>query len=340
MYKTKDGKEIFVLDGHTHFWDGSPENQANVHGKQFIECFYAYHTNLSPPDQLWEKSRFEKYSEDDISRDLFVDGPDDMAIIQTTVLGDFYKNGFGCLERSHEMAKRHPERFIVNGAFDPRDGEKALEYIHYMKETYDIQGVKMYTAEWNGDSKGWSLNDPAAYKCFELCDKLGIRNIHVHKGPTIIPLSKDAFAVDDVDYAATDFQNLNWIVEHCGLPRLDDFCWIAVQETNVYAGLAVALPFIHTRPRYFAEVIAELLFWVGEDKILVGSDYAIWTPQWLVDRFWNFQIPDDIAQERGVQLTDEIKEKILGLNAARLYGIDVEAKKAQLAGSPVQIAAE
>ena len=74
----------------------------------------------------------------------------------------------------------------------------------------------------------------------------------------------------DVDYAATDFQNLNWIVEHCGLPRLDDFCWIAVQETNVYGGLAVALPFIHSRPRYFAEIIAELLFWVGPEKILFG----------------------------------------------------------------------
>ena len=340
MYKTKDGKEIFVLDGHTHFWDGSPENQANVHGKQFIECFYAYHTNLSPPEELWEKSKFEKYSEDDVYRDLFVDGPDDMAIIQSTYLSDFYKTGFSEIGRTHAMARRHPERFIINGTFDPRDGEQALEYIHWMKEEFDITGVKMYTAEWNGDSKGWALNDPAAYRCFELCDKLGIRNIHVHKGPTIIPLSKDAFDVHDVDYAATDFQNLNWIIEHCGLPRLDDFCWIAVQENNVYGGLAVALPFIHARPRYFAEVMAELLFWVGEDNLLFGSDYAIWTPRWLVEKFWNFRIPDDIAEERGVQLTDEVKEKILGLNAARLYGIDVDAKKRQLAGAPVQIAAE
>ena len=54
----------------------------------------------------------------------------------------------------------------------------------------------------------------------------------------------------------------------------------------------------------------------------------------------NFQIPDDVAQERGVQLTDAVKAKILGLNAARLYGIDVEAKMQQLAGAPVQIAAE
>lgn len=102
----------------------------------------------------------------------------------------------------------------------------------------------------------------------------------------------------------------------------------------------MALPFIHSRPRYFAEVISELLFWVGPDKILFGSDYAIWTPKWLVDRLWNFEIPEDIAQERGVQLTPEIKEKILGLNAARLYGIDVAAKRAELSGAPVRIAAE
>jgi predicted TIM-barrel fold metal-dependent hydrolase len=340
MFKTPEGKEIFVVDGHTHFWDGSPENQRNIHGKQFVECFYAYHTNLSPKEELWEKSKFEKYTADDLYHDLFVDGPDDVAIVQSTYLKDFYKNGFNTIERNWEAAKRYPERFIVNGAFDPRDGDKALEYIHFMKETYDIKGVKMYTAEWNGASKGWRLNDPAAYKCFELCEKLGIKNIHVHKGPTIIPLNKDAFDVHDVDYAATDFQGLNWIIEHCGLPRLDDFCWIAVQETNVYGGLAVALPFIHSRPRYFAEVIAELLFWVGPDKILFGSDYAIWTPRWLVERFWGFELPEDIRKERGVDLSHEVKEKILGLNAARLYNIDIAKKKTALAKAPIALAAE
>ena len=68
MYRTAKGEEIFVIDGHTHFWDGSPANQKNIHGKQFIECFYAYHTGLSPKEQLWEKSKFEKYSADDLYR--------------------------------------------------------------------------------------------------------------------------------------------------------------------------------------------------------------------------------------------------------------------------------
>jgi len=62
------------------------------------------------------------------------------------------------------VAKAYPDRFICNGSFDPRDGELALDYIHYMKETFDIQGVKLYTAEWKGDSRGWKLNDPNAYR--------------------------------------------------------------------------------------------------------------------------------------------------------------------------------
>ena len=40
-----------------------------------------------------------------------------------------------------------------------------------------------------------------------------------------------------------------------------------------------------------------------------------------------FQLPEDIKAEYGVDLTDEIKQKIIGGNIARLYGIDVESKR-------------
>jgi predicted TIM-barrel fold metal-dependent hydrolase len=330
MFKTKDGEEIFIIDGHTHFWDGSPANQKNIHGAQFIDCFYGYHTALSPKEQVWPKDKFDKYSAEQMHQDLFVDGPDDMAILQPTYLTDFYKNGFNTTERNSAVWKKYPDRFILNGAFDPRDGEGGLDALDALAETYKLKGVKLYTAEWRGESRGYKLSDPWAYKYLERCEKLGIKNIHVHKGPTIIPLDRDAFDVADIDHCATDFPNLNFIVEHCGLPRLDDFCWIAVQEKNVYGGLAVALPFIHPRPDYFANVISELLFWLGEDKLLFGSDYGIWTPQWLVERFMAYELPEQIQRDKGVNLTLEAKRKILGLNAARLYDIDVAAQKRKL----------
>ena len=340
MYKTKDGEEIFIIDGHTHNWDGRPENQKNIHGAQFIDCFYGYHMALSPKEQVWPKDKFDCYGPDQMYQDLFVDGPDDMAVLQCTYLSDFYKNGFNTIEQNAVMKERHPDRFILNGAWDPRDGEAGLDALREMHEKYRIKGVKLYTAEWKGHSRGWKLSDPWAYRYLELCEKLGIVNIHVHKGPTIIPLDRDAFDVADVDHCATDFPNLNFIVEHCGLPRLDDFCWIAVQEKNVYGGLAVALPFIHGRKDYFGNVISELLFWLGEDKLLFGSDYGIWTPRWLVEAFMSYELPEQIARDKGVQLTLEGKKKILGLNAAKLYGIDVEAQKAKIRGRQPAMAAE
>jgi predicted TIM-barrel fold metal-dependent hydrolase len=273
--------------------------------------------------------------------DLFVDGPDDMAILQSTYLTDFYKTGFNTIERNAVVKSQHPDRYILNGAFDPRDGEAGLDALDEMVATHKIKGVKLYTAEWKGESRGYKLSDPWAYRYLERAEKLGIKNIHVHKGPTIIPLDRDAFDVADIDHCATDFPNLNFIVEHCGLPRLDDFCWIAVQEPNVYGGLAVALPFIHSRPDYFANVISELLWWLGEDRLLYGSDYGIWTPRWLVEKFMAYELPEQIVKDKGVNLTLQAKKKILGLNAARLYDIDVAAQSRKLQASPVMaLAAE
>lgn len=324
MYK-ENGHEIFVVDGHVHLWNGSPENQRNEMGKGWVDCFFGLHSALSPAEKKWPYDKFCQYGEEVMLNDLFVEGYVDVAIFNSTYLYEFFKNGFNTHQQNNVLKQKYPERFILCGSFDPRDGEAGLDAMRAMMEAYPIQGLKLYTAEWKGNSKGWRLNDPMAYKYLELSQELGIKNIHVHKGPSVYPLSRDAFDVHDVDYAATDFPNLNFIVEHVGLPRLEDFCWIAAVETNVYAGLAIAMPFIHRRTKYFAEILASLLFWIGEDKIMFGSDYAIFTPKWLIDAFMAFELPDEIKKEYDVDMTLETKHKILGKNAARLYGLDLEA---------------
>jgi len=334
MYE-KNGRKYFVVYGHVHFWDARPENR-NKYGEGFIACFYDYHRNLSPEEWVWPKEKYDKYSEEDMIHDLFEVGYADKAIMQPTYLKDFFPGGFNTTEQDAEMAAKHPGKFIVNGAFDPRDGEPGLDVFRKLAAEHSLQGVKLYTAEWKGQSKGWKLNDYWSYRYLELCEELGIKNIHVHKGPTIWPLNRDAFDVHDVDHAASHFPGLNFIVEHCGLPRLEDFCWIATQEPNVYGGLAVAMPFIHTRPKYFGQVVGELLYWIGEDRILFASDYAIWQPKWLVEKFVDFQIPEDMQSELGT-ISDDQKAKILGLNAAKLYGIEVPAEL-QLAESDESVA--
>ena len=83
---------------------------------------------------------------------------------------------------------------------------------------------------------------------------------------------------------------------------------------------------MHARPKFFAKVMGELLFWVGEDKMLFGSDYAIWEPKWQIEGFLDWEMPDDAEYADFPRLDDERQEKILGLNAAKLYGVEVPAE--------------
>jgi predicted TIM-barrel fold metal-dependent hydrolase len=92
---------------------------------------------------------------------------------------------------------------------------------------------------------------------------------------------------------------------------------------------------MHARPRFFAKVMGELLFWVGEDKMLFGSDYAIWEPSWQIEGLLDWDFPDDTFSDYP-RLEESGKRKILGLNAAKLYGIDVpqEFRLPDEAGTP------
>jgi predicted TIM-barrel fold metal-dependent hydrolase len=339
MYE-KDGEKYFVFDGHLHFWDASPENWATgkeEYAKGWIECFHAYQ-GLGPPETHWTLEHFQKYSVEDFERDVFTEGHVDVGVFQSTYLKEWYANGFNDIHQNAALLDRFPGKLIVNGRWDPREGEAGLRELEADHAKYGIQGVKLYTAEWFNGSRGWKLTDPEAVSFLDKCVELGIRNVHVHKGPTIWPLDKDAFDVSDVDHVATDYNGkLNFIVEHVGLPRIEDFCFMATQEPNVYAGLAVAIGgLMHARPKFFAKVMGELLFWVGEDKLLFGSDYAIWEPKWQVEGFVDWEMPDDAELTDYPRLDVNGKKKILGLNGAALYGVEVpeECRIPVEAGTP------
>jgi hypothetical protein len=96
---------------------------------------------------------------------------------------------------------------------------------------------------------------------------------------------------------------------------------------NVYAELGSTWFMMMRKPREAAHVLGKLLNAVGPDRIVWGTD-CIWygSPQPLIDSFRAFTIPEDMQQQFGYPaLTPEVKAKILGTNAAAVYGIDLAA---------------
>ena len=130
-----------------------------------------------------------------------------------------------------------------------------------------------------------------------------------------------------MDGAAANFPDINFIIFHVGLPWLDEVLWQIVRFPNLYASIAATVNFIARQPRVFAETLGKMMWWCGEDKIIYGGESPIWHPQWALEEFWNFELPQDIVEERGYPpLTEQAKRKILGGNLARLHGIDPDVK--------------
>jgi len=102
------------------------------------------------------------------------------------------------------------------------------------------------------------------------------------------------------------------------------------QIRNLYAELGTTMAsMIVTFPTVWAHFIGQMLYYLGEDNIVFGSD-SMWYggPQWQIEALWRSQIPDDIADKWGYpQITHRAKRKILGLNSARLYKLDTDERR-------------
>jgi predicted TIM-barrel fold metal-dependent hydrolase len=58
--------------------------------------------------------------------------------------------------------------------------------------------------------------------------------------------------------------------------------------------------------------------------VLWGTDSLLWgNPQWQIEAFRKFQIPDQLVEGHGYpKITPEIRRKVFGENAARLWNIN------------------
>jgi hypothetical protein len=76
-------------------------------------------------------------------------------------------------------------------------------------------------------------------------------------------------------------------------------------------------------------MLGQMIKVAGADHVLWGTD-SIWggSPQGQIVRFRKLKMRKDLQDKFGYGgLTDTIKDQILGLNAARLFGVDVKAKR-------------
>ena len=325
----------FVFDCVCHIFNFDMNNALGPPGEMFINHLYAFHQFLTaegetvlPPEEF-----LREWSVDEIY-DMVIEGSDtDMIVAQPLPLTDLFKDGLSSWEKCAEMAHKHPDRAVFWGSINPLEGKKALDLMEVQVKEYGAKAFKLYNVRYDyGQPFPWRMDDPrVAFPVFEKAQELGINLIGVHKGVPLGPQPVEHTRTWDMDGAAANFPDINFVIFHVGLPWLDEVLWQLVRYPNLYASIAATVNFISRHPRVFAEQLAKMLWWCGEDKIIYGGESPIWHPQWALEAFWNFELPEDLTTEYGYPpLTTQAKRKILGENLAGLMGIDVEAKKQEL----------
>jgi predicted TIM-barrel fold metal-dependent hydrolase len=105
--------------------------------------------------------------------------------------------------------------------------------------------------------------------------------------------------------------------------------------SNVYAELGTAFSVAQMAGTdNLGHFMGKLLKYVGEDNVVWGTDsFNGQMPQPLIEFFRTFQIPQALSDQYGYpQITPEIRAKVFGLNAAKVFGIDVAARRCLLPG--------
>jgi uncharacterized protein len=329
------GNDAIVFDGVAHVFNFDKKNALGPAGEMFINHLYAFHAGLTPEGEpvLPAEEFLRQWTVDEIDEMVYRGSTTDMLCAMPLPLTDLFRDGLSPWEECAELASRRPDRTVFWGSVNPLEGRRALDLMERQVGEFGAKAFKFYNVRYDyGRPFPWRMDDPqVAFPVFEKAQELGVNLIGVHKGVPLGPQPIEATQTWDMDGAAANFPDINFVIFHVGLPFIDEVCWQLIRHPNLYASIAATINFIVRAPRQFAEVLGKLLWWCGEDKIIYGSEAPIWQPQWALDAFWNFQLPQDLVEGYGYpQLTEQAKRKILGENLLRLHGMDVEETRAKL----------
>ncbi|MCC2682993.1 MAG: amidohydrolase 2 [Nitrosospira multiformis] len=287
---------------------------------------------------------------DEFIKDVFLDSDTDMMVLSfvpsrpdaeplTIQEADAVRRIVDRMEGTH--------RLLLHGRVNPNQ-QGDLERMDELKDRWGVSAWKTYT-QFGPEGKGYFLSDETGTRFIEKARSLGVKVICVHKG---LPFGKQSYEhskCTDIGVAAKRFPDVAFLVYHSGFvtsvpegpfqgPGADDGVDTLIRSlidndvppnSNVYAELGSTWRHLMRDPEAAAHVLGKLLKYCGEDNVLWGTD-SIWygSPQDQIQAFRAFQIASELrARYDYPEITPQLRAKIFGLNAARVYSISPEEVK-------------
>ncbi len=265
----------------------------------------------------------------------------------------------GC-QRALAQGNCAPNHYWDKTANKP-DWPALQEQMEREVKKYKIDSWKWYCHFDPGLSGGgFQLDDDNAMQFYQKSRDLGLKTFSVHKGFSYQSRTLGHLAnPKDVEKAAVQNPDITFVIYHSALkhgpnepdyekmnqydPVTGDFLWHSVlmdikkrnpQIKNVYPEIGSSFGLLAIQhPVMCQHLMGKNIKYYGSDHVIWGTDCIWWgTPAPFIELFKRFQFTDEMTEKFGYQkLTKEDKANIFGLNAAKIYGVDVNAKRQGIA---------
>jgi uncharacterized protein len=350
----------FIFDVHTHHvmpsapWrQNAPDTVQLVLGMLPADC--------ASPDQLDCVNRANYLHDLFLASDTTVamlsdvpnSGPDGAPVP--------FPDAVGTQQLAASLTAGGSPRMLVQNVIAPNVGDLSarLDQMTATVATGAVAAFKVYTA-WSPTGQGFALDDPAiGLPVVQHAHDLGVKVFVAHKGLPLVNFDAAHNGPDDIVAVSRLFPDMQFVVFHGAWDsdhregpyvlsaRVGIDTLIAALDRhhvppndNVWADLGTVWRQLLTRPTQAAHAVGKLLSRVGTDRVLWGTD-AVWygSPQPQIAAFRTFEISAEAQERYGYPaLTDELKRKVFGLNAATLFGVDPAATRCALESDPLTTA--
>jgi hypothetical protein len=340
----------FVLDAQCHFLEYR-DGAGTAVGADFWSGFPQRGCGADDPRMC--------FSIDQFLETVFVESDTNMAILSgLPIAPEGSPMSAALIDEARRTAEAFfgDERLLMQAQALPNVGDLQpnLDAMAAAAEAHPIVAWKVFTNYpdlYEASGNAWRLDDgnpelaPVGNAFIEQAVRLGVPIITAHKGLSGTQGYNSPHASPvDVGPAARDHPEATFVAYHSGyeavVPEVAyDLAHAEAGSNrlvtsmvaagigpneNVYAELGTSWWSVMGSPDQAAHLIGKLLKYVGEDNVLWGTDTLFYgAPQDQIQAFRAFQISEEYQERFGYPgLTDEIKRKVLGLNALRLHDID------------------
>jgi len=244
-----------------------------------------------------------------LSLDDFVEQLDEMEVEKAVIfnLDEQTPSGLAGLPNDYyaDIVKRYPEKFIGIAGIDPLKGMDAVREIRRAHDL-GLRGVGIRPFMF-----GIPPTHAKMYPIYSTCVELDIP-IWFHLSINYSTNNMEVERPIHLDVVAEDFPELKIIAGHGGWPWVAEMTAVAWRNPNIYIDIASYLPKYLAMPGSGWEPLLNLGNSILQDRVLFGST-------WLFMGQTIRQLADGV---RELPLKEEVKDKWLYRNAARLFGIE------------------